>query len=117
MVNYDKKVFWRFLVEEQLHPKNWINNSVFYEYILMFLILYAVIFTELTLQRKAILFMGFLISISIIKFYALYKSGYHRHWNRKRYGIPTKSDIKRLKKMNKNPYKGEKGEQFLPRKK
>lgn len=96
-MNYDSKVFWRFVWHDQLHPRNWINNSTFYEYIMMFTILYAVIFSDLTLQRKAILFIGFLIGISIIKFYALYKSGQHRHWNRKKYGIPSRNDIKRMK--------------------
>ena len=96
-MNYDQKTFWRFVWNDQLHPKNWINNSVFYEYIMMFTILYVVIFSDLNLQRKAILFMGFLIGITVIKFYALYKSGLHRHWNRKKHGIPSRNDIKRMK--------------------
>ena len=96
-MDYDKKVFWRFVWHDQLKISNWINNSVFYEYIMMFTILYTVIFSSLDLRQKAILFMGFLIGISIIKFYALYKSGQHRFWNRKIHGVPSKSYIKKLK--------------------
>ena len=100
-MEYDKKVFWQYIYHDQLHPRNWIKSSVFYEYLLMFLVLYAVLFSELTLQRKGIMFMAFLVGISIIKIYAIYKSGYHRYWNKKQHGIPTRNDIKRMKEEHK----------------
>lgn len=97
-MDYDKKVFWRYIYYEELHPKNWIKNSVFYEYFMMFIIIYVVLFTDINLRGKAIIFLLFLAGITIMKFYTSYKSGFHRHWNRIRYGIPSKSDIKRMKK-------------------
>ena len=103
-MEYQKKVFWRFIWEDQIKPTNWINSSRFYEYVMMFVILYAVIFTSMTLRQKAILFMGFLIGILIMRFYALYKSGAHRYWNRQKNGIPSRSQIRKMKqeRANKN---------------
>ena len=42
----------------------------------------------------------FLISVVLIKAKALYSSGYHRYWHKKQLGIPTKSEIKKLKLNN-----------------
>jgi len=114
MVEYDKKVFWRYIWYDQLKPSNWIRSSTFYEYIMMFTVLYAVLFSTITLRQKAILFMGFLVGISILKFYALFKSGQHRAWNRKVHGIPSRSDVKRLKIQNKIQKKEKEGRNNLP---
>lgn len=100
MTSYDTKVFWKYVFYEQLHPKNWAKSSTFWEYVLMFILLYSVFFSGFNIQRKAYITFAFLIAITFLKFYALYKSGYHRHWNRVRYGMPTKSDIKRIKTEN-----------------
>ena len=100
-MDYDKKNFFKYVWHDQIHPKNWLNNSNFYESVMMFIVLYAVIFTDMSLRQKAILFVLFLIGISIIKFYTLYKSGSHRDWNRKNYGIPSKSWVKKQKEKRK----------------
>ena len=97
MASLDTKTFFKYLWHNQVKPSNWIRSSTFYEYIMMFTTLYAVIFSGISLQRKAIIFMGFLIGITIIKLYALFKSGAHRGWNRENYGIYTKAQLKKYK--------------------
>lgn len=96
-MEYEKKIFLKYLLDKHLHPKNYIKSSAFYEYLIIFMLLYAVFFSPLKLQSKAYLTVCFLIAYSLIKFYGLYKSGEHRHWNKLRTGIPTKSDIRGMK--------------------
>lgn len=95
-MNYDFKIFLRYLLDKHFHPKNYINSSAFYEYLLMGIFIYS-FFTAVSLRNKAIITICFIIAISFTKFLSLYKSGRHRRWNRDKLGIPTKSEIQKLK--------------------
>lgn len=110
-ISYDFKIFWKYLLDKHLHPKNYIKSSAFYEYIIVFMLLYSVFFTTLSLQRKAILTICFILAYSFIKFYGLYKSGQHKAWNREKYNIPTKSDIRKIKQ---NELKEKEGDENKP---
>ncbi len=104
-MDYNSKTFWKYVWHDQIKPSNWLRSSTFYEYIMIITIMYAVIFTNLSLQKKSILFMGFLVGISALKFYSLFKSGAHMGWNRERYGKYTKSQLKKYKLGKKNEEK------------
>ena len=96
-MKFDNKIFWKYIWYEHLNVKKMFKSSIFYEYILLFLLFYSVFFTSLDLGNKVILTVAFLFSYSFLKFWALYKSGYHRAWNRKKYGILTKSQLRKTR--------------------
>lgn len=96
------KTFWKYIYHEQMNIVKFIKKPVFYEYLVSFIliciVLSEVLFNKTTsLNAKAFTFLCWIIVITFLKFYALYKSGVHIGWNRRRLGIPTGAEIKRLK--------------------
>jgi len=97
MISFDAKTYWRYIYHEHLNIKKFLKSSVFYEYVLIFLLFYSVFFTSTSLANKVILTVGFLLGYSFLKFWSLYKSGVHRAWNRERTGMLTKSQLRKVK--------------------
>jgi len=105
-MNFDSKVFWRYIYHEHLNLKRFLKSSVFYEYLLIFILFYSVFFVKTSLANKVILTVCFLLGYSFLKFWALYKSGYHRRWHRLRTGMLTKSELRKKREEFKKEKNG-----------
>ncbi len=101
-MKWENKIFWQYIYEEHIHPKNFIRKFSFYKGLLIALSFYIIFLTKISLNLKAYTFLITIILYTIIELYSLKKSGIAKRWYREKYGIPTSSQIKKMKKEKTN---------------
>ena len=82
--NSDFKIFLKYIYQRDINSKRWLTNPTFYKWILFFFLSYIVLFTKLSLELKLIFILIYLFLNPALDYFALYKSGIHRGWWRKK---------------------------------
>jgi hypothetical protein len=90
------KPFGLFLLH-QLNPKRFIRKTFFWILIVLGIIMYSIFGTELSKAMKMTIYGLGLITVAIILLIDLYRSGEHIRWQREKYHIPSRAEIRRLK--------------------
>jgi len=116
MVSNDAKIFWKYILHEQLNLKKFIGKPIFYEYLSVIILVIIVINKSTSLRIKGLFVLVWFIFMTFLKFYSLYKSGIHRGWNRERIGILTKSQLKKIKEERYKKEPKEMGLNFMEEK-
>ncbi len=104
-MKWDKKILWQYIYYEFINPKKFLKSISFYRYLILFLLLYIVFFTKISLKIKIITTIFSFIIFFYLDIKEIERSGEHRFWHKKKTGIPTRSDIRAMKYAKKNNLK------------
>jgi len=101
-MNQDLKIFIEYMkykMKKSINLSSLFLNIIFWEFIAILIVVYVFFFSNVPLQKKALIYGFLLIIIAILRIIlveivAVYRAGEHRYWYRKKLGIPS---LKKLK--------------------
>lgn len=98
----DLKIFFKYFFST-FNPSKAIRKPLTWRFITLGFMLYLIFFKDYSLNIKMFIAGVCILIVAFLEIVALYQSGLHRYWYKKKNNILTKGEIKKLKqevKMN-----------------